>query len=154
MTTPSPEFSAPTPKPSLAQRGKDKVAGRAAAVIASALQPDERILAGARVQSGVSQWWILLSDYVRLVQRWYYMALTDRQVIFCGLSFWTGKPTKVKIAAFREQVRVTDYRPGTLMGSFLFSYPGRDRPMRIRTPRVWRPEVESILSALGADPGQ
>ena len=140
-----------TPKPGLVQRGKEKQASRAAAAIAPTLEPGEQILTGARVQSGISQWWVLLSEYARLFQRWYYLAVTDRRLIFCALSFWTGRPKSVKIAVPREQVRVTDYRPGVTWTSFRLSFPGRDKPMRIRTPRVWRPEVEAVLSALGAD---
>ncbi len=139
-----------TPRPGLVQRGKEKAAGRAAAVIGPALEPDERILTGARVQGGISQWWVLLSSYARLFQRWYYLVLTDRRVIFCKISFWTGRPAAVSIVVPREQARVTDYRPGRTWTSFRLSYPGRDKPMRIRAPRAWRPEVDSVLSALGA----
>jgi hypothetical protein len=139
-----------TPKPGLAQRGKERMAGRAAAVIAPALEPGERILIGARVQSGISQWWVLLSAYARLFQRWYYLVLTDRRLIFCGISFWTGRPTAIKIVTPREQARVTDFRPGAVWTSFRVGFPGRDKPLRIRAPRVYRPEVESMLSALGA----
>jgi len=142
-----------TPKPGLVERGKEKVAGRAAAVIAPGLEPGERILIGARVQSGISQWWVLLSAYARLFQRWYYLALTDRRLIFCAISFWTGRPVAVKIVVPREQLRVVDYQPGTMWTSFRLSFPGREKPMRVRAPRAYRSEVEQILGALGA-PGR
>jgi len=141
-----------TPKSGFAQRAKEKLAARASAAAASALEPGEQILTGARVQSGVSQWWILLSNYARFFQKYYYLMLTDRRLVFCKLSFWTGRPSAVKIATPRDQVRVTDYAPGVVWATFRLSYPGRDKPMKLRAPRPWRPEIEFLVGALGAGP--
>ncbi len=152
MTTPSPEYQAPTPRAGATQRSKDRTAGRAQAVIAPHLEPGEQPLVGARVHTGPSDWWRLIprvGAFVRFFQRHYFVVHTDRRLIFCGLSYWTARPKNVKIVVPNEHARVTDYRPGKLHGSFRFSHPERKRPMTVRLGRVWRPEVERLLGSLG-----
>jgi hypothetical protein len=141
---------APENKPGMAERAKAKIAERANAVIVASLGPDEHVRTGARVQAGASQWWILLSTYVRFFQHHYYMALTGRNVVLCGLSVWTGRPAKVKIVTPRDQVRVAGYQPGPVFASFRYLIPDRKKPMRIRVGRGWRPEIEALLTELGA----
>ncbi|HEY2575522.1 MAG TPA: hypothetical protein VGI74_04375 [Streptosporangiaceae bacterium] len=140
---------APGGKPGFYQRGKDKTAQRAAPVIAAALGPSEQVLTGARVESGVSRWWLLLSSYAAFLRKYYYMALTDYHVVLCRNSFWTGRPRRVESATPRDQVRVTSYKQGVVFGSFRYAYPGRNKPMLIRVHRIYRPEIESMLGQLG-----
>jgi|GEM_PF-1301380 len=161
MTTPSPEYqapAAPAPRAGATQRSKDRTAGRAQAVIAEHLEPGEQPLAGARVHTGPSDWWRLIprvGAFVRFFQRHYFVVHTDRRLIFCGLSYWTGRPKNVKIMVPNSRAEVSDYRPGKLHGSFRFSHPDRKKPMTVRLGRVWRAEVEQLLASLGVGaPGQ
>jgi hypothetical protein len=154
MTMPSPQYQAPPPPPKAGyyQRGKDRTAARASAVVESALEPGEQMLMGSRVHSGPSDWWRLIprvGAFIRFFQRHYFMVLTDRRVIFCGLSYWTARPKNIKAVVPRGQVQVSDYKPGTVWPSFRLGYPGRNKPMKLRAGRVWRPEVEQILGVLG-----
>src|SRR5487761_1586166 len=154
MSQPSP---APDKKAGYYQRAKDKTAARAAPVIAAALGPSERILAGARVESGLSQWWLFVSTWLVLLKKYYYMALTEHHLVLCRLSKWTGRPTRVESAIPRDQVRAGDYKPGVVFGTFMFLFPGRTKPSRVRVHRIFRPEIESILGQLGVlgpAPGQ
>lgn len=130
-------------------RAKQKISERARAFIASAEVPQDPILAGAQVMSGVSRGWAVLSPSTRLFGRPYYVALTERHVLFCWMSAWTGKPIEVSIVAPREQVRVTGARLGGQMGWFTCQVPGREKPMTLRFYRFWRPEVQALLGALG-----
>jgi hypothetical protein len=152
MTIPSPQYQAPTPKAGYYQRGKDRTAARASAVVQAHLEPGEQMQMGSRVHSGPSDWWRLVprvGAFVRFFQRHYYMVLSDRRVIFCGLSYWTGRPKNIKAVVPRGQAQVSDYNPGTVWPSFRLSYPGRNKPMKLRAHRIWRPEVEQILGAIG-----
>ena len=152
MTIPSPQYQAPSPRPGLYQRGKDRTAARAGAVVQAHLEPGEQMLIGSRVHSGPSDWWRLIprvGAFVRFFQRHYYMVLSDRRVIFCGLSYWTARPKNIKAVVPRGQAQVSDYKPGTVWPSFRLGYPGRKKPMKLRAHRVWRPEVEQILGTLG-----
>jgi len=131
-------------------RAKQKISERAREFIASAPVPQEPILSGVQVISGVSRRWALLSPSIRMFGRPYYVVLTERHVLFCSMSAWTGKPREIQIVAPREQVRVTGARLGGQMGWFTCQVPGRDKPMTLRFYRFWRPEVEALLGALGA----
>jgi hypothetical protein len=131
-------------------RAKQKISERAREFIASAPVPQEPILGGAQVISGVSRGWALLSPSTRMFGRPYYVALTERHVLFCWMSAWTGKPREIPIVAPRELVRVTGVRLGGQMGWFTCQVPGRDKPMTLRFYRFWRPEVQALLGALGA----
>lgn len=152
MTVPSPQYQAPSRRAGLTQRAKDRTASRAQAVIAPHLEPGEQALAGARVHTGPSDWWRLIprfGELVRFFQRHYFMVHTDRRVILCRLSFWTGRPKSIKIVVPNEHARLTDYRPGKLHPFFRFSHPQRKKPMKVRANRIWRPEVERLVSGLG-----
>jgi hypothetical protein len=45
--------------------------------------------------------WALLSPSTRMFGRPYYVALTERHVLFCWMSAWTGKPREIPIVAPR-----------------------------------------------------
>jgi hypothetical protein len=154
MSQPAP---APGKKAGFYQRGKEKTAARAAPLIAAAVGPSERIWVGARIESGLSQWWMLLSTWLVLFRQYYYLALTDHHVVVCGLSKWSGRPTRAEFAIPRNQVRIGNYTPGVVYGTFVLLFPGRDKPSKIRVHRIFRPEIESILGQLGVlapAPGQ
>jgi hypothetical protein len=108
------------------------------------------VQAGARVESGISRWWLLLSSYAAFLRKYYYMALTNHHVVLCRNSFWTGRPRRMESATPRDQVRVTRYKPGVVFGSFRYAYPGRNKPLLIRVHRIYRPEIEFMLGQLGA----
>ena len=131
-------------------RAKQKISERAREFIASAPVPQEPILSGVQVISGVSRGWALLSPSTRMFGRPYYVALTERHVLFCRMSAWTGKPREIPIVVPREQVRVTGARLGGQMGWFTCQVPSRDKPMTLRFYRFWRPEVAALIGALGA----
>lgn len=115
----------------------------------------ESVLAGVRAESGPSRWWILLTTYIVLFKKYYYVALTERNVVLLGLSIWTGRPRSVKSVTPLEQARITDFTPGSLWSSFRFMTPDRKKPLKLRfAARSYRKEAESIVGALasGAPP--
>jgi hypothetical protein len=153
MTMPSSEYQVPIPKAGIVQRRKDRTSGRANAVVQAHLEPGEHMLLGARVHTGPSDWWRLVprfGELVRFFQRHYFLVLTDRRAIFCRLSIWTARPKNVKLAVPSGQVQVSDYKPGTMYPSFRLHHPGRNKPMKLRSQRAWRPEVEQLLGRLMA----
>lgn len=137
-------------KPRFGDRAKQKIRQRAEAFLASAPVPQEPLVAGAQVISGLGRGWVLLSATIRMFGRTYYLALTEGHVLFCWLSAWTGRPVAVPIVAPRDQVRVTDFRLGGSMGWLQCQLPGRS-PMTLRFYRLWRPEIEALLAELGTD---
>jgi hypothetical protein len=141
---------APQGKPGLYQKGKNKMAGRAAPLVQAALGPSERIIVGARVESGPSMWWALLSDWVVFFKKYYYLVLTEHHVVLIRNSKWTGRPRQVEAATPRDQVSVSDFQPGVVFSRFKYSYPGRAKPLRMRVHRIYRQEIESMLGQVGA----
>jgi hypothetical protein len=137
---------------SFVERAKIKATQRAERVIAKTGYP-EPVLVGARVQSGLSHWWNLLSAYATLFRQYYFMALTERNVVLIKISRWTGQPSKVKIVTPRDKASVSSYDPGTVFASFLYTIPDRKKPIRMRAGRGWRPEVESMISQLNSGSG-
>jgi hypothetical protein len=147
----------PAGKQSLYQKGKNRTAERAAPLVMAALGPSERILVGARVESGPSVWLQMLSNWVVFFRKYYYMVLTDHHVVMVRNSRWSGRPKQVESATARDQVSITDFKPGVVFSRFRYSYPGRDKPLRLRVHRVYRPEIDSLLGQVGAfglAPGQ
>jgi len=116
-------------KQSLAQKNKDRMAERAAPLIAAAVGPSERILVGARVENRVSGWWMLLSSLATLFSKYYFMALTEHHVVLVRNSRWSARPERVESVTPRDQVQVTDYRPGTMVNTFRYGDPSRNKPM-------------------------
>jgi hypothetical protein len=112
-------------------------------------------VAGAVVTSGLSRGWVLLTPYIRLFGRSYYLALSEHYVLFCHMSGTNGRPVAVPIVAPRDQVRIADVHLRLALsgglGSMLCYVPGRSGPMTLRFYRLWRPEVETLLAELGTD---
>jgi hypothetical protein len=139
------------------QRAKDGTGGRAAQVIGAHLEPGEQMLAGARVHTGPSDW-LRWAPYIRLVvrlmQRHFYLMVTDRRLIFCGISYWSARPTHIEWVVPRAGVQASDYTAGAVYPSFRLTFPDR-KPMRLRIYSSYEPEAIRILSILGMQiPGQ
>ncbi|HEX4060262.1 MAG TPA: hypothetical protein VHY58_04490 [Streptosporangiaceae bacterium] len=139
----------PGSKPGLYQKGKNKTAERAVPLVVAAIGPSERILVGARVESGPSMWWALLSDWVVFFRKYYYMVLTEHHVVLVRNSKLSGRPKQVEATTPRDQVSIADFKPGTVFSRFKYSYPGRAKPLRMRVHRIYRQEIDSILGQLG-----
>jgi hypothetical protein len=103
------------------------------------------------VQSGLSDWWFLLprdAPLVAFFQRHYYLALSDRRLIFCKVSYWTDLPVKVTRAVNRTDATIADYKPGRVFSTFQLGYPGRRRPLTLRARGAWHQETERLLGVL------
>jgi hypothetical protein len=110
--------------------------------------PQEPVLAGAQVTSGVSRKWTWLSPGVRMFGRTYYLTLTEQHLLFCWISAWTGRPRAVTMTVPRDQVQVEDFSLRGQMGWIRCRVPDRKAPMTLRFFHFWRPEVETMLAAL------
>jgi hypothetical protein len=141
------------PRQSLVGKAKARTVQRAEAAMAKSGYP-EHVLVGARVQSGLSQWWNLLSAYATFFRTYYFMGLTEHNMVLCGISRWTGKPKNIKYITPREQARIFDYYAGTVWDSFTYTIPGRKKPLKIRVSRGYRGEIEAMIGALNLGAAQ
>jgi hypothetical protein len=111
--------------------------------------PQEPVLRGAQVTSGLSGKWTWLSPGLRMLGRTYYLMLTEQHLLFCWISAWTGRPREVTMTVPREQVRVEALRLHGQMGWLRCRVPDRQAPMTLRFLHFWRPEVQAMLAELG-----
>jgi hypothetical protein len=121
--------------------------------LASILEPGERVEAGAAVRTGPSPWLAVGIGMLLLYalgMRFYYMAVTDRRVIFMVPSFWSGRPQGLGHADARGAVAVTNVRRGTVWTRASYRRPD-GTSLRLNFHRIWSEETEAILRALAAD---
>lgn len=151
MTMPSPQYQSPPQKASFNQRGKDRMVARAQELVGPSLEPGEQAFVGLRVHTGPSNWWLMVPYVrlaVRLAQRYYFMLVTDRRVILCRVSYWTGRPKDIKTAIPRAMVRISEYDPVAYYPSFVLAHP--EASTKLRTRGMWLNELQQAMSILGA----
>lgn len=151
MTMPSPQYQSPPQKATFNQRAKDRMVGRAQELVGRSLEPGEQVFVGLRVHTGPSNWWLMVPYVrlaVRLAQRYYFMLVTDRRVVLCRVSYWTGRPKDIKTAIPRAMVRISEYDPVAYYPSFVLAHP--EASMKLRTRGMWLNELQQAMNILGA----
>jgi hypothetical protein len=128
------------------------------------LEPGEQVVTGLMVQTGASP---LLAGMVGILPfllgetRAYYLALTDRRVLFLKASMVTMRPKGMGWADPRGSVVISDIvSDATLWNRFLYHRPGVTEPLRVNVSAVrWNPEfhtlvanLEAVTRAITADP--
>src|SRR5438552_19151231 len=83
--------------------------------------------------------------------RIYYMAVTDRRVIFMVPSFLSGRPRGLGHADPRRAVAVSDVRRKGIWSRALYRRPDGTN-LRLNFHRVWSKEMDGVLRALGGGP--
>jgi hypothetical protein len=76
------------------------------------LEPGEQVLGGAYGVSGPNPLWaqglLGLAGFLIFGMRYYYVALTDRRLIFLNASFWTSRPKGFAWADPRDSITISD----------------------------------------------
>ena len=121
------------------------------------LEPGEQVQAGAYLVSGPSPLWVAgllgLSGMLLFNVRYYYLAVTDRRVIFYAASFWSSRPKALAWADPRGSVSISDVvTDAKLWNRMLFSRPGAEKPLRLNVHAFWREEMKGVVSALTGSP--
>ena len=85
------------------------------------LEPGERVLGGAYGVSGPNPLWaqglLGLAGFLIFGMRYYYVALTDRRLIFLNASFWTSRPNGFAWADPRDSITTATCRRTTSCGT-------------------------------------
>lgn len=117
------------------------------------LEPGEQLVAGASGASGPNPLWLsglfgLIGMLVAGV-RYYFVWVTDRRVIFMGLSMMTSRPTgKVAWSDARSAVSISDATPAATWSWFKYYRPGGTKPIRMNFARPWREDFAQMTQAL------
>jgi hypothetical protein len=131
-------------------KAKARLQQRAEATLAAAGY-QETVLVGLRAESGPSRWWVLLSTYITLFKKYYFVGLTDQNLVLIGLSIWTGRPSKIKSVTPRDQSSISEFNPGTMWGSLRLMTPDRNKPLKLRfAARMYREQAQSLVNALAS----
>ncbi len=137
----------PTEKLGFIARQKAKVAGHMDQALAQVLEPGEKVEARAYAVTMPSNWWYLLTYFVMLLAKYWFVAVTDRRVIFIKVS---------KTGTSRSEFAWADPRPGMGAGELKKSLgwtkldifkPDGGR-MTLSFDRNWRDEAAAIQEAL------
>ena len=104
------------------------------------LEPGERVLGGAYGVSGQNPLWaqglLGLAGFLIFGMRYYYVALTDRRLIFMNASFWTSRPQGFAWSDPRDSITISDLQTDNKLWNWSkISSPTKQKPPH-ELPRV------------------
>ena len=121
------------------------------AAIPAVLEPGEQVQAESMVISGPSPWlvgavgWLVM---LLLGQRYYFIAVTDRRVIFMKASMFTGRPKGLAWADPRGAAQVTDVDLDNAVWSKFRYHRPEGKEIRINVHRFWREDGQQVVATL------
>ena len=112
------------------------------------LEPGEQVLGGAYGVSGPNPLWaqglLGLLGFLIFGMRYYYVALTDRRLIFMNASFWTSRPKGFAWSDPRDSVTISDLQTDNKLWNWgKFSSPTKQN-LRLNFHAFWRPELKAM----------
>lgn len=122
---------------------KDKIKDQMQEFVSGLLEEDEAWQGGALAQTGPMPGLFGLVGMAFIKQ--YYVALTNRRVLFVRSSQFTGRPVNLEFADSRDQARLSPGADGTFWSTA--TYEG-SRSMRLRYHKIWREEMAIVVHAL------
>jgi hypothetical protein len=129
---------------------KETIKKQANEMVAQALQPGEQIVSGVYSITGPSPW--LMNQLGLLGQffiDYYYVAVTQQQVIFVKMNRVSNRPKEIAFTAPLQAVQITDYRRNAMWSSFRYNVPTAAKPLRLNVHRIWRQELDALVGAFG-----
>lgn len=122
--------------------------------LAPVLEPGEQVQAGCYAVSGpnpmLSQGLLGLIGMFIFNMRWYYVAVTDRRVIFMKASLLTSRPTGLGWTDPRSSVSLSDVQlTAAVWGHFRYASASKQAPFRLNVHRFWLDQGREIVSVLG-----
>lgn len=136
---------------------KEAVKQQFTEALPAVLEPGEQVLGGAYGMSGpnpiFAQGLFGVAGWLIFRVRPYYVAVTDRRVIFMQASFWTARPKGMAWADPRSVVTIRDVRTDAkLWNSATFSTPSKQK-LRMNFHAFWKQETKTLDELLSARPG-
>jgi hypothetical protein len=117
------------------------------------LEPGEQMQAGTFCVSGpnplFAQGLLGIIGMLLFGMRWYFIAVTDRRVVFLKASYWTGRPSGFAWADARFSTSVSDVNlSAKVWGHFKYSSPTKPGAVRLNVHRWWLDEGKAVVAAL------
>ncbi|MCW2861409.1 MAG: hypothetical protein JWP48_3117 [Actinoallomurus sp.] len=129
---------------------KETIKKQANEMVIRAMQPGEQFVSGVYAITGPSPW--LMNQLGLLGQffiDYYYVAVTQQQVIFVKMSRMSNRPKEIAFTAPLQSVRISDYNRNAVWSSFRYNVPTAAKPLRLNVHRMWRQELDALVGAFG-----
>ena len=119
----------------------------------SMLEPGEQVQTGTFCVSGpnplFSQGLFGIIGLLLFQMRWYFVAVTDRRVVFVKASYWTGRPVGFGWADPRSSASISDVNlSAKVWGHFKYTSPTKPSAIRLNVHRWWLEEGNAVVAAL------
>lgn len=127
---------------------KETIKQQFAAALPAVLEPGEQVQGGAYCVSGPNPVWaqglLGMAGYFIFGMRYYYVALTDKRVIFMNASFWTGRPGGLAWSDPRDAITISNLQTDNKLWNWgLYSSPTKEN-LRLNFHAFWRPEIKAL----------
>jgi hypothetical protein len=122
--------------------------------LAPVLEPGEHVRAGAYAVSGPSPWLTGAIGIVLMLvlgMRYYYLAVTDRRVLFMRASLLSQRSKGLAFAYPVSSVSITGPTVATLWSNFRLQ-PPQGKPIRLNFHKIWRDEMQHVARAIQSAP--
>ncbi len=134
----------------MANRLIERSRARVSEAVADRLEPGEEIQLLLFAVTRPSFWLdALISPLLAILQRSWYVVLTDRHVFVVPLARASGRPTGIEWDEPRAGLRVERYKPGVLMGKLFLRRTTDGRVLKLRFLFRYRKDALAIKNALG-----
>ncbi|MFD7922058.1 hypothetical protein ACFV3R_22870 [Streptomyces sp. NPDC059740] len=120
--------------------------------------PGDRALATVAAVTGPTPWLTrgVFGLIGQLAVKYYFVTVTEQALVLHRMNLVTQRPHEIAYAFPRAQAAamVSDVRPNPVWSVFHLMLPDKQKPTRLNVQRVWRDEMEQLVSILTGAPLQ
>jgi hypothetical protein len=117
--------------------------------------PGDRPLATIATITGPSPWLMnALGIIGQFLVKFYFITVTDQAMVFHKLNRFTNRPQEIVFAIPRAQAQglIGHVERNPLWSWFNLTFPGEQQPTRINVHRIWRDEMDQLISLITGAP--
>jgi len=127
---------------------KETIKKQFAQALPVVLEPGEQVLGGAYCVSGPNPLWSQglfgLLGYLIFGMRYYYVAVTERRVVFMKASIWSSRPQGLAWADPRGSVTISDLQTDAKLWNWCRYSGPTTQNLRLNFHAFWRDETKSM----------
>ena len=116
------------------------------------LEPGEQVQGGAYTISGPNPLWsqglLGLLAYFIFGMRYYYLAVTDRRVLFMKASMMSARPQGLAFADPRSSVSISEVHTDAKLWNWCKYTGATKQGLRLNFHAFWRDEMKALIGAL------
>ncbi len=131
---------------------KETIKQQFAEAMPAVLEPGEQVQAGAYCISGPNPLWsqglLGMLSYAVFGMRYYYLAVTDRRVLFMKASLWSARPQGLAFADPRDSVTISDVHTDAKLWNWCKYTGPTKQDLRLNFHAFWRDEMRQLVQIL------